>query len=105
VKPYRNVAVLNAGDIGEPSVLMFRPGSQSLPKEVLIKNTTILNDKWHRFVPSKGHLDPQGNLVTMESQQKPHMYPLNYAKAGHAIDKASKEWAVEFLGSFGPQKA
>ena len=84
---------------------MFRPGSVALPKEVLIKNTSILNDKWHKFVPTKGHLDAQGNLVTMESHRHPHVYPDNYSAVANAINRSNKEWGVEFLGSFGPQKA
>ena len=97
--------MVNAGDVGTPSVMIFRPGTAQLPKEVLIKNTSIPNDKWHKFVPSKGHLDTQGNLVTMESLHKPHVYPSNFPQIANAIHRADKEWAVEFLGSFGPQKA
>ena len=84
---------------------MFRPTTASLPKEVLIKNTSIPNDRWHKFVPSNGHMDASGNLVTMESHYKPHAYPNNYTAVLNAVNRANKEWAVEFLGSFGPQKA
>ena len=105
VIPHRSIAVDNAGDVGHPAVLMFRPGSQSLPRELLIKNVSVVGDKWHKFEPSKGHTDAHGNLVTVETPRKPHMYPTNYPNIMNAVDRSNKEWAIEFLGSFGPQKA
>jgi|LauGreDrversion4_2_1035121.scaffolds.fasta_scaffold50352_3 hypothetical protein len=105
VVPNRNVAVVNAGDVGPPGVLVFRPGTKTLPKELFLKNTGIPGDHWHKFVPSKGHMDPQGNLVVTQYPRGPHVYPLSYNSVLTGVTKANKQWGVEFLGSFGPQKA
>jgi hypothetical protein len=105
VVPHRNVAVVNAGDVGAPGILMFRPGTKTLPKELLLKNTAMPGDHWHKFIPSKGHMDAQGNLIVTEYPRAPHAYPSNYNSVVNDITKANKQWGVEFLGFVGPQKA
>jgi len=96
-------AILNAADVGtSPSVAVFRQGSYAFPSYVMIKK---IGGDWKTFYPQFGHKNSQGNNVVF-SQEKPHAYPAGYKDIMAEINRADKQWGIEFLGSLaGVQKA
>ena len=99
VVPWKGTATLQAGDVGDPTGLIFKQGASSLPAHIAVKRVGA--EDWTRFDTSRGGAKPDGFTV-VHSEKDPTRN--GWYSDGSIADaaRAEKQYAIEYMKSFLP---